>query len=231
MKIVIVDDDKDIGEILEIALQDDGYDSVAFSDSEEAMAYLYQNEYDMVILDIMMPSLTGYDLCDRIRKINDVPIIFITCLDDDESLTKALELGGDDYIRKPFSINEVMARIGAHLRRYKINSEKQSDSFMRKLGPYAYNAKERTVEYQNDNGKDNRIIRLSPLQNDILCFFVDHPNEILTYKMLYEAIWKEEYINDKGTIMVRVSSIRSKLPKLDIESIRGQGYRMIMSEL
>lgn len=230
MKIVIVDDDRDIGEILEIALHNEGYEIIAFSDSEEAMTYLSRNTYDMVIIDIMMPKLTGYDLCDQIRKINDVPIIFITCLDDDESLTRALELGGDDYIRKPFSINEVMARVGAHLRRYKINSEKQNDSLMSKLGPYIYNAKDRNVEYQNGHAKENTIIRLSPLENDLLCFFADHPNEILTYKMLYEAIWKEEYLNDKGAIMVRVSSIRSKLPKLDIESIRGQGYRMIMSE-
>jgi len=229
MKIVIVDDDKDIGEILEIALQGEGYEVVTFCNSKEAMAYLYQNQYDMVVIDIMMPSLTGYDLCEHIRKLNDVPILFITCLDDDESLTKALELGGDDYIRKPFSINEVIARVGAHLRRYKINSEKQSDSFMCKLGPYVYNAKDRIVEHQNGHNKENRIIRLSPLENDILCYFADHPNEILTYKMLYEAIWKEEYFKDKGTIMVRVSSIRSKLPKLDIESIRGQGYRMTVS--
>jgi DNA-binding response OmpR family regulator len=229
MKIVIVDDDKDIGEILEIALQDEGYEVVAFSDSEKAMAYLNQNEYDMVILDIMMPSLTGYDLCDHIRQKNDAPILFITCLDDDESLTKALELGGDDYIRKPFSITEVMARVGAHLRRYKMNSAKQSDSFTCKLGPYLYNAKDRIVEYQNGHAKENTIIRLSPLENDILSYFADHPNEILTYKMLYEAVWKEEYLKDKGTIMVRVSSIRSKLPKLDMESIRGQGYRLTIS--
>ena len=228
MKIVIVDDDKDIGEILEITLQDEGYEVVAFSDSEEAMMYLSRNTYDMVIVDIMMPKLTGYDLCDHIRKLNDVPIIFITCLDDDESLTKALELGGDDYIRKPFSITEVMARVGAHLRRYKINSERQNDSIIYKLGPYVYNAKDRIVECQNGRAKENIIIRLSPLENDILCYFADRPNEILTYKMLYEAIWKEEYNNDKGTIMVRVSSIRSKLPKLDIESVRGQGYRMMI---
>ncbi len=229
MKIVIVDDDKDIGEILEIALLNEGYEVAAFSNSEEAVGYLLQNTYDMVILDIMMPSLTGYDLCEHIRKINDVPILFITCLDDDESLAKALELGGDDYIRKPFSLNEVLARVGAHLRRYKINSEKQSDSSMCKLGPYIYKAKDRTVECQSGRDKENQITRLSPLENDILCFFADHPNEILTYKMLYEAIWKEEYLEDKGTIMVRVSSIRSKLPKLDIESVRGQGYRLIMS--
>jgi DNA-binding response OmpR family regulator len=228
MKIVIVDDDKDICEILQIALQDEEYEVVAFQNSEEAMEYLDQNEYDMVIVDIMMPSVTGYELCYHIRGINDVPIIFITCLDDDESLTKALELGGDDYIRKPFRITEVIARVGAHLRRYKINSEKQSDSILCELGPYVYNAKDRIIEYQNAHDKENIIIRLSPLENDILCYFADHPNEILTYKILYEAIWKEEYLNDKGTIMVRVSSIRSKLPKLDIESVRGQGYRMII---
>jgi DNA-binding response OmpR family regulator len=225
MNIVVVDDDQDIGEILEIALQNEGYEVIAFSSSEDAMGYLYQNTYDMLIVDIMMPSLTGYDLCGHIRKMNDVPIIFITCLDDDESLAKALELGGDDYIRKPFSITEVIARVGAHLRRYQINSKRQSDAMVYQLGPYVYNAKDRMVEYKSSD--ENMSIRLSPLENDIIRYFADHPNEILTYEMLYEAIWKEAYNNDKGTIMVRVSSIRSKLPKLDIESIRGQGYRMI----
>lgn len=229
MKTVVVDDDKDIGEILEIALQNEGYEVIVFRNSEEAMAYLYENTYDMVIVDIMMPGLTGYDLCQQIRKINDVPIIFITCLDDAESLAKALELGGDDYIRKPFTITEVLARVGAHLRRYKINSERQSDAMVYKLGPYVYNAKDRIVEYTNSEEKEKIIIRLSPLENDIIRYFADHLNEKLTYEMLYEEIWKEAYNNNKATIMVRVSSIRSKLPKLDIESIRGQGYRMIMS--
>jgi len=227
MNIVVVDDDHDIGEILGIALQDEGYKVIVFGNSEEAMAYLNQNTYDMLIVDIMMPSLTGYDLCGHIRKMNDVPIIFISCLDDDESLAKALELGGDDYIRKPFSITEVIARVGAHLRRYQINSKRQSDAMVYKLGPYVYNAKDRFVECQNCHDKENIIIRLSPLENDLIRYFADHPNKILTYEMLYEAIWKEAYDNDKGTIMVRVSSIRSKLPYLDIESIRGQGYRMI----
>ena len=228
MNIVIVDDDKDIGEILEIALQKEGYNVIVFSNSEKAMAYLYENTYDMVIVDIMMPGLTGYDICEHIRKINDVPIIFVTCLDDDESLTKALELGGDDYIRKPFSIAEVMARVAAHLRRYKIHSERQNDSVVYKLGPYDFNAKERIVVCKNNYDSGDILIRLSPLENDMLRYFAEHQNEVLTYGMLYEDIWKEAYNSDKGTIMVRVSSIRGKLPKLDIESVRGQGYRMVI---
>ena len=228
MNIVIVDDDKDIGEILEITLQKEGYDVITFNNSDTAMSYLSENYYEMVIADIMMPKFTGYDLCKHIRKISDVPIIFITCLDDDESLAKALELGGDDYIRKPFSVTEIMARVSAHLRRYKLYSKKQNDLTTYRIGPYVYNAKERTVEYANNHYGQNVMIHLSPLENDLLYYFARHPNEILTYGMLYEAIWKEAYNNDKGTIMVRVSSIRSKLPNLDIESIRGQGYRMIV---
>lgn len=228
MNIVIVDDDKDIGEILEITLKKEGYDVIAFNNSEKAMSYISENNYDMVIVDIMMPKFTGYDLCENIRRISDVPILFITCLDDDESLAKALELGGDDYIRKPFSITEILARVGAHFRRYKLHSKMQNDSQNYRIDPYVYNAKERIVEYANSSHSDNVMTRLSPLENDLLRYFAEHPNEILTYGMLYEAIWKEPYNNDKGTIMVRVSSIRSKLPKLDIESIRGQGYRMII---
>ncbi|MBS7528304.1 response regulator transcription factor [Fusibacter paucivorans] len=226
MRIIIVDDDQDIGEILKIALQDKGYETVVFNSSELAMAYLSQNAYDMVLLDIMMPSLNGYDLCNHIRKINDVPILFITCLDDDESLTKALALGGDDYIRKPFSISEVMARVGAHLRRYVVNVEKQSNTFECTLGPYVFNANERVVKYQMPFTNEETLIRLSPLESDLLRCFADHPNEVLTYQELYEAIWKEMYHNEKGTIMVRVSSLRSKLPNIDIESVRGQGYRL-----
>lgn len=228
MNIIIVDDDKDIGEILKITLQNEGYQVVAFDNSEKAMSYLKENVYDMVILDVMMPTLNGYDLCEYIRKFNDVPILFITCLDDDESLAKALALGGDDFIRKPFSITEVLARVGAHLRRYKLQSKMQNDLESDKIGPYIYNSKERIVEEINTNQVERDIIRLSPLENDLLRYFVEHPNQILTYGMLYEAIWKETYNNDKGTIMVRVSSIRNKLPKLDIESVRGQGYRMII---
>lgn len=228
MNIIIVDDDKDIGEILKITLQNEGYHVMVFDNSEKAMSYLEENAYEMVILDVMMPVLSGYDLCEHIRKFNDVPILFITCLDDDESLAKALALGGDDYIRKPFSITEVLARVGAHLRRYKLQSKIQNDVEINKIGPYIYNSKERTVEEINTDNVERVMIRLSPLENDLLRYFVENPNQILTYGMLYEAIWKETYNNDKGTIMVRVSSIRNKMPKLDIESVRGKGYRMII---
>lgn len=230
MNIIIVDDDKDIGEILKITLQNEGYLVVAFDNSEKAMPYLEENVYDMVILDVMMPTVNGYDLCEYIRKFNDVPILFITCLDDDESLAKALALGGDDFIRKPFSTTEVLARVGAHLRRYKLQSKIQNDLENIKIGPYVYNSNERTVEEIFENNSEKVMIRLSPLENDLLRYFIERPNQILTYGMLYEAIWKEIYNNDKGTIMVRVSSIRNKLPKLDIESVRGQGYRLIMDK-
>lgn len=226
MRILIVDDDVNISEILEIALSQEGYDIISVNDSIKAKKFITTMVFDMIIMDIMMPNMNGFDLCQYTREYSDAPIIFITCLDDEQSLVKALTLGGDDFIKKPFSLSEVIARVSVHARRIEKN--------LRLMNSANTGAKINDVEYIGEGYafypnkklvlRAEERIHLSPLECDMLVYFLTRKGDVLSYKMIYEAIWKEPYIMDKSTIMVRVSNLRNKLPDLAIDTIRGKGY-------
>lgn len=217
MKILIVDDDPNISNILDIALSEQGYDTTVLNNSKLAKDVIAMKEFDLILLDIMMPQIDGFHLCKHARHFTDSPILFITCLDDENSLISALDYGGDDYIRKPFHLNEVIARVNAHLRRYE--SHKNAESKIYTTESITFYASKNIVIC-----KDEKVY-LSPLECDLLTYFFTHKNVLVTYKELYESIWNEPYLMDKSTIMTRVSSIRKKLPTLEITSVRGKGYR------
>ncbi|WP_206459147.1 response regulator transcription factor [Anaerovorax sp. IOR16] len=217
MKILIVDDDPNISNILDIALSEQGYEITTLNDSNLAKDIIATQEFDLLMLDIMMPNVSGFHLCKHARHFTDNPILFITCLDDENSLISALDYGGDDYIKKPFNLNEVIARVNAHLRRHEIHKKMENQIYKTKF--ITFYASRNTVLY-----KDEKIY-LSPLECDLLTYFFTHQNQIITFKELYEAIWHEPYIMDKSTIMTRVSAVRKKLPSLDITSVRGKGYQ------
>lgn len=217
MKILIIDDDENISAILEIALKNEGYEVDILNDSSFGITQVMNNDYDLVLLDIMMPEKNGFDLCKEIREFTTVPIVFITCLDDENSLISALELGGDDYIKKPFNLSEVVMRVKVHLRRVEQTREMLTP---RRLvfsdGVLIYDKS--LVEIKT--GK----VHLSPLERDLLYFFISNPNKTLTYKEIYENIWNEPYIHDKSTIMTRISNLRNKIPTIDLNTVRGKGY-------
>jgi len=217
MKILIVDDDKNISQILLIALREEGYEVKAVNTGIEARKIISLEKFDLIILDIMMPEVDGFSLCKYAREFTYAPIIFVSCLDDEQSLITALSLGGDDYVKKPFSISEVTMRVKTHLRRFQMNDMHKKNNIYKTEHFVYYPSKSLVVS-------DSENIHLSPLENDLLNFFFKNKNEILTYKRIYEAIWNEPYIKDKSTIMVRISSLRNKIPYLEINSVRGKGY-------
>lgn len=217
MKILIVDDDKNISQILKIALNEEGFEVKAVNSSTEARSLIAFESFDLIILDIMMPEIDGFSLCKYAREFTYAPIIFTTCIDDEQSLITALSIGGDDYVKKPFSVSEVIIRVKTHLRRLEMNKKYQENNFYRTKYFSYYPGKSLVV-----SGDDN--IHLSPLENDLLDFFFRNKNKVLTYKNIYEAIWNYPYIKDKSTIMVRVSTLRNKVPYLEINSVRGKGY-------
>lgn len=220
MKILIVDDDINICNILSIALKHEGYTVTIEPDSIKAKDLIETTPFDLLILDIMMPNLDGFNLCKHARRFTDMPIIFITCLNDEQSLISALSMGGDDYIKKPFTLPEVMMRVKVHLRRLKINSGNQKKQIYKTGDITFYN-------YKNTVIFDKTKVHLSPLESDILTYFFENPNTAITYKDLYEKIWDEQYLRDKSTIMVRISNLRNKIPGLNITTLRGIGYKFI----
>ncbi|MCT4612009.1 MAG: response regulator transcription factor [Clostridia bacterium] len=218
MNILIIDDDINISNILSISLIEAGYNAQTYNDSVSVYNDLTKLQYDLVLLDIMMPNINGYELCKKIRKNSKAPIIFISCLDDENSLLKALELGGDDYIKKPFSLSEVLARVNTHIRRYEYMINQSSEPKIYESAKFKFNTKTNIIETANSSD------HLSPLESSLLKFFFEHKNSLMTYKDIYENIWHDEYLDDKSTIMARVSYLRSKIGPDYIESVRGKGY-------
>lgn len=217
-KILIIDDDENITDILSIALVEEGYEIICFNDAAKAKDFIAVGDYDLILMDIMMPDVNGYDLCKHSRVFTDVPILFITCVDSEESLISALTLGGDDYIKKPFNLTELIMRVKVHLRRVEKNKKLVRSQI--------YKAKKFTF-YLNKNliiTQDEENVHLSPLESDLLCYFFENQNSLVTYKSIYESIWNEKYLRDKSTIMTRVSNLRNKIPAIEIDTVRGKGY-------
>jgi DNA-binding response OmpR family regulator len=215
MEILIVDDDKNIGDILSIILDHEGYKTMFIDKSEEAKEMLASKVFDLYILDIMMEKYDGYNICEAIRRQTDNPIIFISCLDDEKSLVKALELGGDDFIRKPFNSSEVVARVKSHLRRKRLT---ENEIF--NIGQCTF-FRDKNLVLEGETK-----IHLSPLESDIIFYLSKHIDRIVTYKEIYEHVWHEKYVMDKTAIATRISGIRKKIPSINISSVRGKGYRL-----
>lgn len=227
MNILLVDDDLDICEIIKINLSSHDYNLYIANDGKEALSHLYDCNIDLILLDIVLPDLDGVDFCGEIRKINNCPIIFISCIDDDETIVRALEMGGDDYLVKPFNTTILAARIEANLRRVKIDSNTTKDPLPKKsFGNCIIDSSDHTVI------KNGEQIYLSPLEFKILNFMVDNPNRVLSLSEIYDNIWTTPSYGDVRTVKVHVSNIRKKIeddpadPR-HITTIRRIGYYFI----
>ncbi|WP_303863037.1 response regulator transcription factor [Alkalibaculum bacchi] len=228
INILLVDDDFDICEIIKINLSSLNCNLYIANDGKEALSHLHNHHIDLVLLDIMLPDLDGVDFCGEIRKISNCPIIFISCIDDDNTIVKALEMGGDDYLVKPFNTDVLIARIEANLRRIEIGINKTDDSTLKKtFGNCIIDSSNHTVI------KNREKIYLSPLEFKILNFMVDNPNQILSLNKIYDNIWTTPSYGDVRTVKVHVSNIRKKIeddpadPQY-ITTIRRIGYYFVL---
>ncbi len=225
-KILLVDDEKGIIEFCSLYLTEEGFRVVPAYSGKEALAVLKKQQIDLIVLDIMLPDIEGTELCLSIRKITDCPIIFASCKSNDIDKVIALGAGGDDYLTKPFSGLELVARIKAHLRRNRLMESRKTEP-------------EALLEY-----KDIRInidtyeveccekkVSLSAKEFEILALLMSNPKRIYTVEQIYEAVWKENSLDgDSRTIIVYIGNIRKKIepdpsnPKF-ILTVRGVGYK------
>ena len=216
--VLIVDDEKDIRNIIKYNLEKQGLKCISANDGDEALEKLSHSP-DLIILDIMMPSKDGYEVCRTIRQQgNTVPIIFLTAMDREFDEIKGLEYGGDDYLRKPFSPNLLVARINAIFRR--LDKIKQKGAVVEYDG-----LKINTDTYISE--VDGKELTLPRKEFELLAFFMNQPNKIFTREALLSSIWEEDvYVVDR-TIDVHINRIRSKLSnyKNYIETVKGVGYR------
>ncbi len=217
-KILIVEDDLSIQALLHDFLEEAGHSVVLAADGVEALAKYSQQSFDLILLDIMLPKIDGYGVCEVIRQKSDVPIIMLTALDAEENQIKGLDLQVDDYITKPFSMPILIRKIAAVLRR----SAKQNEA------PQTISYKALTLDldgykvYMGSNSID-----LTPREFEILRELLTHQGRIFTRQNLLQTLWKYEFYGDERIIDTHIKNLRKKLGTADyIETIRGVGYRI-----
>lgn len=227
-RILIVDDDPNIREVLSVLLGSEGYSVDQAEDGEEALKKVDEDKrIDLVILDIMMPGLSGVEVCGYIRKKSPVPVLFLTAKSQDQDKVEAYTEGGDDYLVKPFSQTELLMKVKSLLRRYR---EYQGKSLPKAVPTIGGNI---SVDTKTRSAlKGDKKIALTDKEFDILQFFMEHKSEIVENKDLYEGVWGEKYLPSAGnTIMVHVLNLRKKLeedvnnPKI-IKTVWGKGYKV-----
>lgn len=225
IEILVVEDDVDINGLFCNILSKKGYKVRGAYSGTEAMMCLEQFNYDLIILDLMLPGVTGENIINEIRKLKTMPIIVISAKTAQEDKINVLKIGADDFISKPFDVNEVLARIEAQLRRYKKFSKNIKETYK--------------LEYKNivlDNESRQVFVRgeevaLTIREFDILELLIRNPHKVFTRTNLFESVWNNEFLGDYNTVNVHVSNLRSKLAKVDseteyIKTVWGIGFKL-----
>lgn len=227
-KILLVDDEAGLLELLKITLQKEGYSDITCAmTAAQALDFIKSNTYDLILLDVMLPDFSGFDLCQEIRKYTYTPIIFLTARNSDYDKLSGLAIGGDDYITKPFNPLEVIARVKAMLRRQGyINSQNIEQSRRFDYGVFQLNIENATLLI------DGNTIDCTAKEFELLRFFCENPNHVFTSTQLYESVWGELGMGDDKTVIMHISRLRKKIgddaknPNL-IQNLRGIGYKFV----
>lgn len=226
-KILIVDDDENIAELISLYLVKECFETNISLNGEDALNQFKSYQPDLILLDIMLPGIDGYDVCREIRKSSNVPIIMLSAKGEVFDKVLGLKIGADDYMVKPFDSNELVARVQAILRRVEQNAAKSSekeekDSECVKFDKLVVNLMSYSVEY---NGK---MIEMPPKELELLYFLASRPNQVFTREQLLDKIWGYDYIGDTRTVDVHVKRIREKIKDGEnwaIATVWGIGYK------
>ncbi len=225
MKILIAEDEQDMRNLLQLHLEQEGYSVLAARDGLHALDILQTQAVDLAVLDVMMPRLDGFNLLRKIRQTSKIPVVFLTARGDDMDKVLGLGIGADDYLVKPFSMAELLARIGAHLRRQiEYSADRQGQCSKIQCGSLILDKDACCV------WRDGEQIELNAKEYLLLKYLMENPARVFTKRQLYTAVWDETAYFDDNTIMVHISHIRTKIevdPKEPryIKTIRGIGYK------
>ena len=228
-RVLVVDDEKLIVKGIRFSLEQEGMEVDCAYDGEEALEKAKEKEYDMILLDIMLPKLTGLEVCQQIREFSSVPIIMLTAKIEETDKITGLTLGADDYVTKPFRPLEVVARVKAQLRRYKKYSSVTSEEGIKP--ELSYNKLRLNVQ-THECLLDGENVSLTPTEFSILNVLLENAGTVVSIEYLFHAVWKEEYYSkNSSTITVHIRHLREKLkdtsdtPKY-IKTIWGVGYKI-----
>jgi DNA-binding response OmpR family regulator len=204
-RVLVVDDEKLIVKGIRFSLEQDGMEVTCAYDGEEALTFAREQQFDIILLDIMLPKLSGFEVCQQIREFSNVPIIMLTAKGDDMDKILGLEYGADDYITKPFNILEVKARIKAIIRRT-VKQEKKADTAGR------IQAGDMTIERDNRRVYiEGREINLTAKEFDVLELLATHPNQVYSREKLLTMVWGADYPGDARTVDVHIRRLREKV--------------------
>ena len=218
-RILVIDDDVHISELLKLYLEKEDYEVEVAHDGGEGLEKFKSFEPKLVLLDIMLPVMDGWQVCREIRRINNTPIIMLTAKGETFDKVLGLELGADDYIVKPFEPKELIARVKAILRRTNVNEDTVKQYSYNNL---TVNISDYTVVYY---GKE---LDMPPKEIELLFFLASHPNKVFTREQLLEQVWGFEYFGDSRTVDVHIKRIREKMPVSEgwsIKTVWGIGYK------
>lgn len=225
MNVLIAEDEKDIRNLLKLQFQQEGYSVFTAKDGIEALEVIQNKSIDIAVLDVMMPRLDGFNLLRKIRETYKFPVIFLTARGEDMDKVLGLGIGADDYLVKPFSMAELLARVGAQLRRnLDYSSNKTQDSSKIECGSLILD------KYACCVYIDEVLVEMNAKEYMLLKYLMENPERVFTKKQLYRAVWNEDAYYDDNTIMVHISHIRNKIESDQknpeyIKTIRGIGYK------
>lgn len=227
VRILIIEDDVEINKLVVKYLNKEGFDTNSAYNGREALSYIFKQEYQFIILDLMLPKIDGQAVLQEIRKRSTVPVIILSAKDRETDKILGLELGADDYITKPFTIGELTARVNALLRRStKWNSDNSSnDTKIIRFGNLELNMGTYEVTVAGE------LITLTSKEFAILKLFMENPARVFTKTQIFENVWQEESISDDNTVMVHISRLRAKIEEdaakpTYIQTVWGFGYKL-----
>ncbi|MGN8644924.1 vancomycin resistance response regulator transcription factor, VanR-F/VanR-M family [Gracilibacillus sp. HCP3S3_G5_1] len=224
ISILVVDDEQEIRDLIAIHLEKEGYDIIKASDGREAIQIIETTEIDLLILDIMMPKIDGYEVTRRIRGQHNMPIIFLSAKTSDFDKVQGLVIGADDYMTKPFSPIELVARVNAQLRRFiKLNQTQTDNKLTLEFAGLVIVPDQRKVMLYGEN------IELTPKEFDILYLLASHPKKVYSVDNIFQQVWGQAYFESGNTVMVHVRTLRKKLKEDKqknkwIKTVWGVGY-------
>ena len=227
--ILVVDDEREIADLVEVYLRSENYTVRKFYSALEALECVEQEELSLAILDVMLPEMDGFTLCQRIREKHLFPIIMLTAKVEDMDKITGLTLGADDYITKPFNPLELMARVKTQLRRYKRYNVADSAA---QEAPDEYDIRGLHISRSSHKCRLNgEELPLTPLEFNILWYLCEHQGSVVSSEELFEAVWGEKYLDNNNTVMAHIARLREKLkeparrPKY-VKTVWGVGYTM-----
>lgn len=223
-KILIIDDDKDLCRLLRRQLSQEKYEVTVCHDGKDGLSVFTQEKFQLVVLDVMLPGMNGFDILLEIRKTSNIPVLMLTAKDSEIDKVSGLRLGADDYLTKPFLINEFIARVQSQIRRYTVFDSKAFNQDILKFTGLEIKVSLRKVIINESE------VSLTAKEFDLLTFLASNQGRVFTKEQIYNHVWQNDYSNDDSNIMSFISKLRKKIKNdalgIDyIETIHGIGYR------